>query len=76
MTFAAAHPRFITALESRGLTEAEVEYCCLYAIGLRGKDISAYVGHGGHYNESSAIRSKLGLGPHDTNLGNYLRSML
>lgn len=76
MTFAAAHPRFITALESRDLTEAEVEYCCLYAIGLRGKDISAYVGHGGHYNESSAIRSKLGLGPHDTNLGNYLRSML
>lgn len=76
MTFAAAHPGFITALESRGLTEAEVEYCCLYAIGLRGKDISAYVGHGGHYNESSAIRSKLGLGPHDTNLGNYLRSML
>ena len=76
MTFAAAHPRFITALESRGLTEAEVEYCCLYAIGLRGKDISVYVGHGGHYNESSAIRSKLGLGPHDTNLGNYLRSML
>lgn len=76
MTFAAAHPRFITALESRGLTEAEVEYCCLYAIGLRGKDISAYVGHGGHYNESSVIRSKLGLGPHDTNLGNYLRSIL
>lgn len=76
MTFAAAHPRFITILESRGLTEAEVEYCCLYAIGLRGKDISAYVGHGGHYNESSVIRSKLGLGPHDTNLGNYLRSML
>ncbi len=76
MIFAAAHPGFITALESSGLTEAEVEYCCLYAIGLRGKDISAYVGHGGHYNESSAIRSKLGLGPHDTNLGNYLRSML
>ena len=76
MTFAAAHPRFITALERQGLTEVEVEYCCLYAIGLRGKDISAYVGHGGHYNESSVIRSKLGLGPHDTNLGNYLRSML
>lgn len=76
MTFAAAHPGFITALERQGLTEVEVEYCCLYAIGLRGKDISAYVGHGGHYNESSVIRSKLGLGPHDTNLGNYLRSML
>ena len=76
MTFAAAHPEFIAFLEDRGLTEGEVQFCCLYAIGLRGKDISNYVGRGGHYNESSVIRSKLGLGPHDTNLGNYLRSLL
>ena len=76
MTFAAAHPEFIAFLEGKGLTEGEVQFCCLYAIGLRGKDISNYIGRGGHYNESSIIRSKLGLGPHDTNLGNYLRSLL
>lgn len=76
MTFAAAHPEFIAFLEDRGLTEGEVQFCCLYAIGLRGKDISNYVGRRGHYNESSVIRSKLGLGLHDTNLGNYLRSLI
>ena len=76
MTFAAAHPDFIALLESKGLTEDEVQFCCLYAIGLRGKDVGNYVGHGGHYNESSVIRSKLGLGPRDTNLGNYLRSLI
>ncbi len=54
MTFAAAHPEFIAFLEDRGLTEGEVQFCCLYAIGLRGKDISNYVGRGGHYNETAS----------------------
>ncbi len=29
MTFAAAHPGFIGFLESKGLSEWEIEYCCL-----------------------------------------------
>ena len=76
MTFAAAHPDFVKYLESRGLSDLEIEYCCLYTIGLKGKDISKYIKRAGHYNESSDIRAKLGLGKHDTNLGNYLRSIL
>lgn len=76
MTFAAAHPDFIAFLEGKGLTEEEVEYCCLYAIGLKGTEISSFFGNNEHYKGSSAIRSKLGLGPHDTNLGIFLRSML
>jgi len=76
MTLAAAHPDFISFLEGRGLSLQEIEYCCLYAIGLRGTDISRYFGHAGHYNASSSIRAKLGLGPHDTNLGIFLRSKL
>lgn len=76
MTFAAAHPEFISYLESKGLTEHEIEYCCLYAIGLKGKEIGQYIKRACHYNESSDIRAKLGLGKHDTNLSNYLRDLL
>ena len=76
MTFAAAHPGFISFLESKGLSEWEIEYCCLYAIGLKGKDIGFYLNKKRHYNDSSEIRSKLGLGEHDTNLGNFLKKQL
>ena len=76
MTFAAAHPKFIRLLENNGLTEPEIEYCCLYAIGLKGKEIGTYIEKKRHYNDSSVIREKLGLGEHDTNLGIYLRKLL
>ena len=76
MTFAAANPGFIRFLKEKGLTEPEIEYCCLYAIGLTGKEIGIYIEKKRHYNESSFIRKKLGLGEHDTNLGIYLRKLL
>ena len=76
MTFAAAHPEFIRLLENKGLTEHEIEYCCLYMLGLKGKDIGGYIEKKRHYNDSSEIRKKLGLGEHDTNLGIYLRKIL
>ena len=76
MTFIAAHPKFIRHLESKGLTENEIEYCCLYVIGLKGKEIGEYINRASHYNESSDIRAKLGLGKHDTNLSNYLKNLL
>ena len=76
MTFAAANPGFIRFLKGKGLTEPEIEYCCLYAIGLTGKEIGIYIEKKRHYNESSGIRKKLGLGEHDTNLGIYLRKIL
>ena len=34
------HPEFISVLQSHGLTDEETGYCCLYAAGLNGKDIS------------------------------------
>lgn len=76
MTFAAAHPDFIDFLKSRGLSEWQVEYCCLYAIGLKGKEIGSYLNRKRHYIDSSDIRKKLGLEEHDTNLGIYLRELL
>ena len=76
MTFAAAHPNVVRYLESKGLSEWQIEYCCLYTIGLKGKDIGNYIKKKRHYIDSSEIREKLGLGEHDTNLGIYLRTLL
>lgn len=72
----AIRPGFIAHLKECGLTEEQISCCCLYAIGLRGKDIANYLGRKSHYNDNIEIRRKLGLGEHDTNLGNYLRRLL
>lgn len=70
------NPEFITALKQRGLTDEEINICCLYAIGLKGKDIKAYTNQSRHYNQSADIRHKLGLTESDTNLSIFLRDML
>ena len=70
------NPEFITALKRQGLTNEEINICCLYAIGLKGKDIKAYTNQPRHYNQSADIRHKLGLTESDTNLSIFLRDML
>ncbi len=70
------YPSFIERLEKTGLNDEEIEYCCLYVIGLSGKEISELMGTSSHYNLSSTIRKKLGLGPNDTNLSVYIRNLL
>lgn len=75
ISFLIEHPEFVGYLKDKGLTDGEVGYCCFYAMGLKGKDISSYMGNG-HYKLSSAIRKKLGLSEHDTNLDIFLRKKL
>ena len=76
LTIEGNNPEFITALKSRGLTDEEINICCLYAIGLKGKDIKAYTSQPRHYNQSADIRHKLGLTESDTNLSIFIRDML
>ena len=76
LTLEGNNPEFITALKHRGLTDEEINICCLYAIGLKGKDIKAYTNQSRHYNQSADIRHKLGLTESDTNLSIFLRDML
>lgn len=76
LAFKASHPRFIDYLEDHGLTESEINYVCLYAIGLRGKEAGEYMQLKRHYNISSEIRSKLGLSEHNTNIGIYVRHLM
>ena len=76
LAFQASHPRFIRYFEEHGLTTAEINYVCLYAIGLRGKDVGNYMKKRSHVNISSAIRKKLGIDQHETNIGIYVRKLL
>lgn len=71
-----SHPMFIKYLEDHGLTEYEINYLCLYAIGLKGKEVGSYIELRRHYNISSDIRRKLGIDEHETNIGIYVRKLL
>lgn len=59
-------------LKDRKFSEIEIDYVCLYAIGLRGKEIGNYLQTKSHYNISSDIRAKLGLDKNETNLGKFI----
>ncbi len=70
------YPGFIEFLIAKGLTDEELDYICLYAIGLKGMEIGRYIRRPGHFNISRDIRKKLGSAVDDTNLGNYIRKTM
>lgn len=70
------HPKFMAYLREHELTERELNYCCLYAIGLRGKEIGNYLDLVRHYNISSDVRRKLGLDVNGENLGPFIKKMM
>ncbi len=76
LSLSASHPRFIEYLTNKGLSIDEINHVCLYAIGLRGKEVGKYINRKDYYNVSSNIRKKLGIGEHNTNLGIYVRKLL
>lgn len=76
LAFAASHPRFMEYFEQRGLTADEINYLCLYAIGLRGKEVGEYIQMKRHYIISHEIRKKLGIDEHETNIGLYIRRLM
>lgn len=71
--FAASYPQFVGYLRECGLTEWETGFCCLYLMGLKGKDVKAIVKNA--YNINSVIRTKFKLSPVDTNLDIYLKDL-
>lgn len=76
VTMEMSHPAFFKYLREKELTDWEINYCCLYLIGLKGKDIGDYINLKRHYVYGSAIRQKLGLTENDTNLSLHLQKML
>ena len=76
IAYTTSNPQFIKYLEEKGLTNWEICYCCLYALGLRGKEVGSYIKMRSHYNISTEIRAKLGINEHETNLGIHIRKLL
>lgn len=76
LAFQASHPNFIKYFEDHDLTISEINYVCLYAIGLKGKEVGNYMKKRSHVNTSSAIRKKLGIDKYETNIGIYVRKRL
>ena len=72
----ATHPDLMKYLKDHDLTEREINYVSLYAIGLRGKEIGNYLELARHYNISTDIRRKLGLDRNGENLGPFIRKMM
>lgn len=76
LAFAASHPKFMEYLEQHGLSTDEINYLCLYAIGLRGKEVGEYTQMKRHYIVSHEIRKKLCIDEHETNIGPYIRRLM
>lgn len=76
LAFKASHPKFIEYLENQGLTEKEINYLCLYALGLSGKEVGTYINKKSHYNLSSEIRHKLGIEGPKPYLSNYIQTLM
>ena len=76
IAFQASNPRFIQYFVDHNLTLDEINYVCLYAIGLNGKEVGEYMNMPSHVNLSSAIRKKLGIDRRDTNIGIWVRNKL
>lgn len=76
LAFAASHPLLMEYLEQHGLSIDEINYLCLYAIGLRGKEVGEYTQIKRHYIISHEIRMKLGIDEHETNIGLYIRRLM
>lgn len=67
--------KFIKYLISKGLSDREIDHCCLYAIGMNGKMVTSFTNIKRHYHIGSDVRKKLGLGWHDTNISIHIRNI-
>ena len=76
LTLEENYPHFFAYLHEKGLEEFEIDFCCLYAIGMKGKEVKAYTNLNRHYKDSSEVRQKLGLAESDTNLSIFLQKLL
>lgn len=75
LIFNQSSPEFIAYLTDHGLTDLEIEHCCLYAIGMNGKMVTSFTNVKRHYHIGSDVRKKLGLNGHDTNISIYIRNL-
>ena len=75
LIFNQSSSEFIHHLKEKGLTDREIDHCCLYAIGMNGKMVTTFTNAKRHYHIGSDVRKKLGLNTHDTNISIYNRNL-
>lgn len=75
LIFNQSSPKFIAYLTGKGLSDIEIDHCCLYAIGMNGKMVTTFTNAKRHYHIGSDVRKKLGLNIHDTNISIYIRNL-
>lgn len=73
--FQVSHPEFIEYLRSHNLNEDEMKYVCLFAIGLRSKEVGTFLKRPSHVNMGTDIRKKLGLVTRKTQLSTFIRHL-
>ena len=76
LAFEASHPMFVNFLKDKNLSPLEMGFCCLYAMGLNGKNIGEVTKISRHYIISHEIRKKLGLSEQNPNLNKYIIKLL
>ena len=74
LSFKLTHPKFISFLQMKGLSDWEIGCCCLYCIGLNGSEISNFLGIKYFYKRSSIIRHKLDI--QSVNIDTFLSKKL
>lgn len=74
LSFKLTHPKFISFLQNKGLSDWEVGCCCLYCIGLNGSEISNFLDIKYFYKRSSVIRRKLDI--QSVNIDTFLSKKL
>ena len=72
ISYSIRYPEFVRFLQAHGLTPWEIGYCCLYIMGLKGKEIGSFIQKAGYNNINSAIRRKLGIEKYGTRLDKFL----
>lgn len=73
--FQIIYPDVIRHLKDKDLSDEEINYMCLYALGLNGSEIGEFLKMPSYRNKTKEIRRKLGLGVHDTNLKTYVANL-
>lgn len=75
-SFMVSYPSFMDYLKESGLSDKEMEYCCLYCIGLNGNETASFLKRPSYKNEVLKMRKKLKMVRGDTNIDIFLRRKL
>lgn len=72
MIYAIYAPKFTEVLLDKGLSPAEIGYCCLHLMGYSTKEAGDFICHSAYYNISSKIRAKLQIESNRSTLAKWL----